>query len=88
MKSFRGGELDGVIGEDWRKNVWRGIWVHLNSGAGNAIFARGTGQCNRLEGPKFLTENITRTRNHQDVNDARQGLVGGNGDDDYNDSNH
>ena len=40
----QGGDLDGVIREDRRKNVWRGIWVHLNLGVDLAIFARGAGR--------------------------------------------
>ena len=76
VKSIRGEKVAKIIGEDWRKNFWRGIWVHLNSGAGNAIFDRGTGRWYRLEGPEFLTEPFPRTRNHQDVNDDLRGVVG------------
>ena len=80
--------MAGFIEEDRRKNVWRGIWVHLNSGGGNAVFARGTGRWHSFEGLEFLTEPLPVTRNRQDVNDARRGVVGGNDDDDYNGDDH
>ena len=80
--------MAGVIGEDRRKNFWRVIWVHLNLGEGNAIFARGSVQWHHLEGPEFLTEALPGTSNHQDVNDAQRGIVGGNDYDDYNENDH
>ena len=85
VESLRGEKVYRVIGEDRRNIFWRGILVHLNSQAGNAIFARGKGRWYRLEGPKFLTEPLPRTRNHKDIKDARRGVVGGNDDDDYDD---
>ena len=66
---------------DRRKNLWRGIWVNLNSGEGDAIFARGMGRWNRLEGLEFQMEPLPGTRNHQDVNNTQRGVVGGNDDD-------
>ena len=55
VKSLRGENVAGFIGDDLRKHFWRGIWIHLNLGAGNAIFARRKGRRNFLEGPKILT---------------------------------
>ena len=88
VKSLRGDKVAGVIGEDRRNNFWRVIWVHLNLGAGNDIFSRGAGRWHCLKVPKSLTEPLPGTRNHQDVNDARRGVVGGNDDDDYDDGDH
>ena len=57
--------MAGVIREYQRKKFWRGIWVDLNLGAGNAIFLRGAGLWHCFEGPEFLTELFPGKRNHQ-----------------------
>ena len=88
MKSHRGDKVAGIIQEDQRKNFWRGIWGFFILGTGKAVFTRGAGRCHRLEGPKFLTEPLPVTRNHQYLNDAQRVVVGGNDDDDYDNDMH
>ena len=44
VKSVRGENVAGVIGEDQRKNPSRVIWVHLSLESGNAICAKEAGR--------------------------------------------